>query len=77
MRKVYVQVDARFTADGKIIPHRIVWEDGKVYTIDEVLDIRRAASLKAGGIGMRYLVRLDRKEAFLWYEEPAWFMEGK
>lgn len=58
MRKVYVQVDARFTADGKIIPHRIVWEDGKVYTIDEVLDIRRAASLKAGGIGMRYLVRL-------------------
>ena len=30
-----------------------------MFEIDRVLDFRRAASLKAGGIGMRYLLGID------------------
>lgn len=76
MRKVYVSVMARFDEEGKIHPESIKWEDGTVYEIDRVLDVRRAASLKAGGIGMRYTIRIHNKVTYLFYEEPKWFVEG-
>lgn len=77
MRKVYVEVIARFDAEGNITPLTVIWEDGRVFEIDKVLDIRRAASLKAGGIGVRYTCRIRGRETFLWYEEPRWYVEGK
>ncbi len=76
-RKVFVEVTARFDAEGKITPLSLLWEDGTVYEIDRVLDIRRAASLKAGGIGIRYTVRINGKQSYLFYEEPRWFVEAK
>ncbi len=76
-RKVFVEVTARFDAEGKITPLSILWEDGTAYEIDRVLDIRRAASLKAGGIGIRYTVRINGKQSYLFYEEPRWFVEAK
>ena len=45
--------------------------------IDRVLDVRRAASLKAGGMGIRYTVRINGKQSYLFYEEPRWFVEAK
>ncbi|MPM76218.1 hypothetical protein SDC9_123215 [bioreactor metagenome] len=50
--KVYVAVLAAFTEDGQMIPRRIRWEDGRLYDIERVLDVRPAASLKAGGQGV-------------------------
>ena len=44
---------------------------------DRILDRRRAASLKAGGIGMRYTCRILGQRSYLYYEEPRWFVEGK
>ena len=77
VRKVYVEVTARFDVDGNITPLSVTWEDGTVYEIDKVLDQRRAASLKAGGIGMRNTCRILGQESFLFYEEPRWFVEAK
>ncbi len=77
MRKVFVEVIARFDTEGNITPLTVIWEDGRVFEIDKVLDIRRAASLKAGGIGVRYTCRIRGRETFLWYEEPRWYVEGK
>ena len=56
--KTYVDVLARFDAAGKVTPIRIKWEDGRVFPVDRVLDVRRAASLKGGGLGVRYTVRI-------------------
>lgn len=75
--KVYVTVDVRFKPDGRRIPLSIVWEDGKEYEIDQVLDVCRAASLKAGGAGIRYKVRIGQSEAFVFLEEDKWFVERK
>lgn len=61
---------------GNITPISVVWEDGRGFKIDRVLDVRRAASLKAGGIGVRYLCRISGRETFLYYEDPRWFVEG-
>ena len=76
-RKVYVEVIARFYTDGNITPLSVKWEDGTVYEIDKVIDKRRAASLKAGGIGMRYTCRILNQQSYLFYEEPRWFVEAK
>ena len=51
-------------------------ENGVEYEISKVKDIRRAASLKAGGAGMRYTCVVDGKEVYLFYEDNnMWFME--
>ena len=63
--KTYVAVDAYFSPDGRLTPRSVIWEDGHRYEIDKVLDVRRAASLKAGGAGIRYTVRIGRRETFL------------
>ncbi len=56
-RKTYVEVTAAFSPDGVVIPLTVKWENGELYAIDRVLDIRRAAALKVGGCGMRYTIR--------------------
>ena len=76
-RKVFVEVTARFDTDGKITPLSLVWEDGTIYEIDRILDKRRAASLKAGGMGIRYTVMIQGRQSYLFYEEPRWFVEAK
>lgn len=75
--KHYVEVIARFDEGGGLTPLRVVWEDGTRYDVDRVLDRRRAASLKVGGIGVRYLVEIGGRRTYLFYEEPRWFVERK
>ena len=76
MRKVFIDVIVKFTKDGLKIPLSVIWEDGRRFDIDKVLDIRRAASLKAGGQGMRYRCRIRGRETYLWLEEGKWFVEA-
>ncbi len=73
--KKYVSVIARFDDDGRVIPLIVLWEDGRKFSIDKILDMRRASSLKAGGVGMRYRVKIGRNETFLFYEGDKWFVE--
>lgn len=75
--KVYVAVNARFEPDGVLKPLSVTWENGEEYGIDRVLDVRRAASLKAGGAGIRYTVRIGAATTFLFLEETRWFVERK
>lgn len=75
--KVYVGVNAKFEPDGTLLPQSVLWEDGREFEIDKILDVRRAASLKAGGTGIRYTVRIGRHETFLFLEEGRWFAERR
>lgn len=79
MRKVYVSVNADFTPEGQIVPLSFKWDDGRFYEIDRIIDIRKAASLKAGGIGLRYTVMVRGKQTYMWLEDNQnkWFMESK
>ena len=76
-KKCYVEVIARFDEDGALVPLAVIWEDGRRYAIDAVLDRRQAVSLKVGGTGVRYLVRIGSTETYLYYEDPRWFVEAK
>jgi hypothetical protein len=78
-RKVYVSVYEFRAKDGKITPIGFVWENGQKFAVDRVIDIRKAASLKAGGAGLRYTVKIGPAERYMFLEEDAgvrrWFME--
>ena len=76
--KVYVSVTAVFTKEGKLVPKSFVWKNGHVYEIQKVTDVRRAASLRAGGVGLRYTCIVDGRESHLFYEENnLWFVEER
>lgn len=77
MRKVYVKVNAVFSPEGELRPESFVWEDGVKYQIDRVYEHKKAASLKAGGHGIRYKCRVMGKEVYLFLDDGRWFMEGK
>ena len=51
--KVYVAVELTCDEAGVMHPQRILWEDGRKFEISSISDVRRAASLKAGGSGIR------------------------
>lgn len=74
--KQYVSVTAKFDPDGNIIPLRINWDDGRSFEIERVTDVRFAASLKAGGAGIRYTCRIKSREKYLFLEENRWFIEN-
>lgn len=84
--KVYVDVTAIFHKEGvklnnttimTIEPLSFVWEDGSHYRIDSITDMCRAASLRAGGAGLRYTIKVKTRESYLFLEEDRWFMERR
>ena len=76
--KTYVNVMVIYDQDGNVTPLSIEWEDGRIYEIDQVLDVRKAASTKAGGIGMRYTVKIGRSITYLFFDcFIKWFVEKK
>ena len=76
-RRVYVNVIARHDEQGRVRPLEVEWEDGRRFGVDRMLDVRRAAALKAGGQGLRYTVRILGKETYLFEDEGRWFVEAK
>lgn len=77
MRKAYVEVTACFDKDGCIMPKTILWEDGTVYEIDKITNVCKAASMKAGGAGIRYTCSIAGVSTYLFLEESKWFVEAK
>ena len=76
-RKVYVEVQVKVTAEGKVRPMTIKFEDGELYEIDRLIDCRRAHATKVGGTGIRYTVRIRNKETYLFEDEGRWVVEAK
>ena len=45
--------------------------------VDRVLDVRRAACQRVGGVGDRYTCRINGRETYLWLEKGVWFVEAE
>ena len=74
--KCFVKVRADFTLDGRVVPLKFRTEDGPAFTIDRIIDIRPAPSLKSGGQGMRYTCRVGDRMLFLFHDRTHWFVES-
>ena len=55
----------------------IIWDDGRRFQVDRVTDVRRRASMKVGGVGMRYTCVIMGHERYLYLEENRWFVEAR
>jgi hypothetical protein len=75
--KVFIEVTAKHDIHGNTRPLTIKWEDGRIFEVDRLLDVRKASSLKAGGMGIRYTCRICNKQVYLFDDEGKWFMERK
>ena len=77
MKKEYVKVISETDETGLITPKTIIWKDDTKFHISKVLDYRPCASLKTGGIGIRYTIQIDSTITYLFLEETRWFVETK
>ena len=75
VKKEYVKVRADFYCDGRIVPIKFKPDDGQVVVIDQILDVRQAPSLKAGGQGTRYICRAGERVYYLYHDRSLWFVE--
>lgn len=75
--KVYVDVYAKFSKDGQLIPVEVTWEDGRRYVVDHIRRIERCTGRKAGGVGIMYTCDIGGKTSHLYYEVDKWFVERK
>ena len=75
MPRIKLDIVVRHMPEGKCIPIKILWEDGRQFHIDKVLDIRKAAALKCGGVGVRYICKICNKEVAIFDEDGCWFLE--
>ena len=76
-RKQYVPVVVRFDTEGKLRPLVIEFDEAHKYPVDTVLDVRRAACQRVGGVGDRYTCRINGQVTYLWMEKGVWFVEAK
>lgn len=74
MRK-NITVIAKMDEKALVIPLKIIWEDGRIFEIDKILDIRKKASTKGGGKGLRYTIKIQNQEKYIWLDEYYWFIE--
>ena len=75
--KAYVNVELTIDVSGAMHPKAVILEDGRRYEIARVGDVRRAASLKAGGTGIRYCITVGSKDTYLYFEDPKWFVDTR
>ena len=76
-RRAYVKVVVEYSPEGQVRPLSVEWEDGRRFDVDRLLDVRRAASTRAGGSGMRYTVRILGRETYLFEDQGRWFVEAR
>lgn len=76
-RKAYVSVNIDVDEEGKVYPRLIRWKNGLVFPIDQILYKCRASSQKVNGGGIRYTVKINGQESFLFHEGEKWFVEEK
>ena len=75
--KVFLEVIAKHNIQGNIRPLSIKWEDGRFFEVDRLIDVRQAAPLKGGGVGIRYTCKIMGKQVYLFDDEGKWFVERK
>lgn len=75
MPRIELNIIVQHLPNGQAIPKTIIWEDGRKFPIDKVLDIRKASATKCGGIGIRYICKICGKEVAIFDEDGVWFLE--
>lgn len=74
--KAFVSVIVEHQPDGRKTPLQIIFEDGRKFDIDRVVERRRAAATKVGGTGIRYKIIVRGQERYIYEDDGLWFVEA-
>ena len=78
MRK-NISVICKLDKNGKVTPLNIIWENPdeteSIFEIDKVIAIDKKASLKGGGMGLRYTLKIKGQVKYIWLDGYFWFIE--
>ena len=75
MGKMFIDVLCMHSKTGDIQPVAVIWDNGAKYYIDKVERVVFRASLKSGGVGIRYTCRIQDQMRYLFLEGDKWFIE--
>lgn len=78
LRKVFVDVTAKFSREGGVKPLSLVWEDGRTIAIDRVKAVERAPARVSALLPVRYTCVIMGRERWLYLEpdKQRWFVEA-
>lgn len=68
-------------AKYRVIPLKILTQESQTLIVDKITDISRQASLKAGGLGVRYTCYVTdetedvQKQIYIYKDENDWYLE--
>ena len=71
VHKEYVDVIARIAGDGRVLPLRVCWRDGRSFAIDQVLERIGCASARRGMTTELFRIRMGDRETELYMEHHA------
>ena len=84
VERIYVGVTTSIDSTGTIIPKEIVWNDGRVFEIEQVISSCPASRVRKGMPGDCFIIRVRGKEKPLFFEKVderfpgryfRWFVE--
>lgn len=75
VKHIYIDVKMLQTKTGEIIPLSFVWDDGREFKIDKVLQVRQGHSLKAFSPGWRYYCQTGKRKYYLHFDNERWYIE--
>lgn len=73
MDRMFVEVECTCYADGSVRPFRIVWSDGRNWSITRTLHISEPAEDEFEGI--RYTVLIGSAEKYIYRLGSTWYVE--
>ena len=72
MKKTYVTVDCRISADGTERPLRVIWPDGRSWDVEKVL--HKNLQYKNEFEGIRYTVIIGSAEKYIYRNDAGWYV---
>lgn len=70
--KIPIEVMLKCMTDGKMLPLCIKWQNGCIYEIERIIDIK-----PRGPYSAIYKVMINGKQRCLYYENKKWLVESK
>jgi len=67
----YVNVVADYSAEGKVRPVSIRFDEGEALPVTEIISVTHMSATKWGGAETRYYVRIAGREHYLYFEGAA------
>ncbi|MBR4444618.1 MAG: hypothetical protein IKS37_01800 [Solobacterium sp.] len=72
-RKKYIEILVHIDRDGNATPKEILWEDGRRFLIQKVLDKRHAIT-SSGGAAICHVCIIAGKRREIYKEKERWYV---